>query len=492
MTSSRLTKIIATIGPASSDPKVISGLIEAGVNVFRINCSHSDLTTRAALISSIKECSQRLQKNVGILLDLQGPKIRVGDLEDGEIQLNEGDKVIITTKEIVGNSKKIHIKKFSEVIDSLESSHKLLLDDGLIELRVLKRLNDSEIECEIIFGGKLKNSKGVNFPDSDLKKVNPLTEKDLVDLKHGIENNVALIALSFVRSAKDIELIKSYIPEDSLVKIIAKIEKPQALNNLDSILNVADGIMVARGDLGVEIPYEQLPAIQKQMIQKANDNNVLVITATQMLESMVSSPRPTRAEVTDVANSIFDGTDAIMLSAETASGKYPVLTVETMHKIALEAEAVSPRYRHDVKSVQENIARSACDLAERVKATAIAAFTLSGKTAICVSKQRPPVKVIALTQKEVVSHQLNLYWGITPIKLMEVTKTDDMMMVVEKELVENKLVKKGDIVIITGGMPISDRGETNFIKIHRCEGKYEPSAEYCKLINDKKELSSKS
>ncbi len=472
MSISRLTKIIATLGPSSWDPKTIESLINAGTNVFRINCSHSNIDSRTELIKTIRDIAGKLNKRIGILLDLQGPKIRVGKLTNDQITISEKKRLIITSEEVIGTEEKFQVVNIDEIIDDLKEGHRLLLDDGLFELKFLKKVDTKNIECEVVFGGVLKNGKGVNFPDSDLKNIKALTDKDLRDLKHGLENNVSLIALSFIRSAKDIELIKSYIPKESMVKIIAKIEKPQALTDLDRILEVVDGIMVARGDLGVEIPYEKLPAIQKKIIQSANNKNVLVITATQMLESMINSPRPTRAEVTDVANAIFDGTDAIMLSGETASGKYPVLSVKTMHKIALEAETVAPRIRHDGFSVQENLARSACELADRVKATAIVSFTLSGKTAILASKQRPPVKVIALTQKEVVSGQLSLYWGITPLLMTDVSDTETMMKLVEKALSDNDLVKKDDIIIVTGGLPISARGESNFMKIHRCEGKF--------------------
>lgn len=471
MQSSRLTKIIATLGPASWDPVNIEALANAGANVFRINCSHSDINTRTDLINTIREIAVKLDKRIGILLDLQGPKIRVGKVTDNQIVLKEKKKVIVTSEEMLGNEEKFRVVNLDQIIDDLKEGNRLLLDDGLLELRLLKKIDKKNIECEIVFGGVLKNGKGVNFPDSHLRNIDALTEKDLKDLKHGLENKVSLIALSFVRSAEDIKLIKSYIPKESMVKIIAKIEKPQALDELDSILKVSDGIMVARGDLGVEIAYEKLPALQKKIIQKANDANVLVITATQMLESMINSPRPTRAEVTDVANSIFDGTDAIMLSGETASGKFPVLAVETMHKIALEAESVAPRVRHDAVSVQENLARSACELAERVKATAIASFTLSGKTAILISKQRPPVKVIALTQNEIISGQLSLFWGITPLLLTDVYDTEAMMDLVEKSLLEKEVVKPGDSIIVTGGLPIAARGESNFVKIHKCVGK---------------------
>lgn len=468
----RLTKIVATIGPASSDPKVIRDLIKAGTNVFRINCSHSDFKTREYVIKTIRKCSRNLKKTIGILLDLQGPKIRVGKLNDSAVILKDGKNVILTSKEVLGTEEKIHIVSFNELVNSIKPSHRVLLDDGLIELLVLKKLGKKSVKCKIVYGGLLKDGKGVNCPDSDLKHIASLTKKDIQDLKHGLNCGVDLIALSFVRSASDILALKKLLPKKSVIKVIAKIEKPQAINDIKNILSVSDGIMVARGDLGVELPPEKLPSIQKQLIQKANENNVLVITATQMLESMIHSPKPTRAEVSDVANAIFDGTDAIMLSGETASGKYPALAVETMHKIALEAEAVAPRFRHAVKTNQENLARSACELAERVKATAIASFTLSGNTAKLVSKQRPPVKVIALTQNEVVSRQLSLCWGITPLLLVEVHDTETMMKLVEKTLFKHKLIKKGDIVIVTGGLPIAARGESNFVKIHRCEEKF--------------------
>jgi len=470
--TSRLTKIISTIGPASQEPDTIGKLIDAGTNVFRINCSHSDLPVREKVIKHIRELSIKAKREIGILLDLQGPKIRVGKLKDGSINLRDRKNVFLTAENIIGTEEKFYVIHFEQIINSLKAGHRILLNDGIIELRVHKILDKKNIECEIIFGGELNDGKGVNFPDTLLKDVPSITEKDIEDLKHGLSAGIDLVALSFVRSAQDIVTLRNYFPKNSIIKIIAKIEKPQAIDDLDNILKASDGIMVARGDLGVELPYEQLPAIQKRIIQKANQNNVLVITATQMLESMINSPRPTRAELSDVANAIFDGTDAIMLSGETAVGKYPALAVQTMHKVALAAEGVAPRYRHDVSSVQENLARITCELAERVKATAIATFTLSGKTANLVSKQRPPVKVIALTQNEVVSRQLSLYWGITPILLTDVTDTETMMYLVEKTLMEKGFIKKGDLVIVTGGLPIAARGESNFIKIHKCEGKF--------------------
>ncbi len=472
MPQSRLTKIIATIGPASCSPEVIKGLIEAGANVFRINCSHSDFQGRVDVIKYIREHSKVLKKRIAILLDLQGPKIRVGKLKSGSALLKDGKIVVLTTQNIEGTQEKLPILNFTNIIGCLKPSQRVLLNDGIIELKVLHKIDEYNIGCQIVYGGELYDGKGVNFPDSELKNVAALTEKDKEDLKHGLEHGVDLVALSFVRSADDVKVLRGLLPEGSRVKLIAKIEKPQAINDLDNILKVSDGIMVARGDLGVELSYEKLPAIQKQIIQKANENNVLVITATEMLESMIHSPRPTRAELSDVANAIFDGTDATMLSGETAIGKYPILAVQTMHNIAVATEEVAPRFRHDVTTVQENLARSACELAERVKATAIATFTLSGNTANLVSKQRPPVKVIALTQNEIVSRQLSLWWGITPILMMDISDTETMMKLVEKTLIENEIVKHGDIVIVTGGLPIAARGESNFVKIHRCEGKY--------------------
>ena len=322
----RLTKIIATIGPASNEPEVITRLIEAGADVFRLNCSHSDKATREKTIKIIREASSKLKREIGILLDLQGPKIRVGKLRNGSVLLMDKKKIILTVENILGTSEKFQIVHFEKIIDSLEPAHRVLLDDGKIELSVIKKLNQNEMECQVIYGGELKDGKGVNLPDSDLRSIAPLTEKDIDDLKHGIDKEVDFIALSFVRTAKDIVDLKKMLPQKSFIKVIAKIEKPQAVNDLDNILSVSDGIMVARGDLGVEMQPEKLPAVQKKLIQSANDKNVLVITATQMLESMINSPKPTRAEVSDVANAIFDGTDAIMLSAETASGKYPVLS----------------------------------------------------------------------------------------------------------------------------------------------------------------------
>lgn len=468
MPETRLTKIIATVGPASYDPRVISDLIAAGVDVFRINCSHTDLSMRTSVIKTIRDASKLLAKEVGILVDLQGPKIRVGKLKGGKILLKEKSDVVLTSADIEGTPEKFQIVNFEKLIGSLNSGEKVLLDDGLIELKILKILDDENVLCNVRYEGELKNGKGVNFPDSNLKALPALTSKDLEDVEHAIKENIELIALSFVRSQDDIKTLKERFPKNLKTKIIAKIEKPQALQDIENILKVTDGIMIARGDLGVEIAYEQLPALQKKIIHQANEHNVLVITATQMLESMIHSPRPTRAELSDVANAIFDGTDAIMLSGETAVGRYPILTVQTMHKLAVATEAVAPRLRHEARTMLENLARSACELAERVKASAIASFTSSGRTAMLVSKQRPPVKVIALTQDIMVSRQLALCWGIIPVVLTEVSDTESMMEFVGKKLLEENLVKKGETIVITGGMPIAARGESNFIKVHRC------------------------
>lgn len=471
MPSSRLTKIIATIGPATSSHEVLEKLVLAGVNVFRINCSHTDLSTRSLVIRLIRDLSKKFDKAIGIVVDIQGPKIRVGKIKDGIVQLQEGSEVTLTTEALIGTDKKIHIVGFDKIIGSLKSGEKILLNDGLIELKVKKVSGAQEVLCHVVYGGELKDGKGANFPDSNLKAVPLLTDKDIEDIKHAISEDIELLAVSFVRSGDDFKEIKKHLPKDSKIKVIAKIEKPQAIEDIDNILKVFDGIMVARGDLGVELPYENLPAIQKQVIQKANENNVLVITATQMLESMIHSPRPTRAELSDVANAIFDGSDAIMLSGETAVGKYPVLAVETMHKIALATEAVAPRQRHEAKTVQESIARSACALAERIKASAVVSFTSSGKTAMLISKQRPPVKVIALTQEEIISRQLAICWGVNPVLLNKVSETEAMMGIVEKTLVDGNIINKGETIVITGGMPIAERGDTNFIKVHKCEGK---------------------
>ncbi|MBI1857694.1 MAG: pyruvate kinase [Candidatus Melainabacteria bacterium] len=475
MPTSRLTKIIATLGPASTDPKTISDLIKAGVNVFRINCSHTDPETRSNVIRIIRNEAKKQGRVIGVLVDLQGPKIRVGKLKDGCIHLLDDSELVLTSEQMLGNANKFQVVNFDKIISCLKPSERILLNDGLIELKITDVMDKKNVKCKVIYGGELKDGKGINFPDSNLKDVPALTEKDIEDLKHAQKEEAELIALSFVRSAEDVKAVRKYFAKDSKIKVIAKIEKPQAIEDMDNILKAFDGIMVARGDLGVELSYEKLPAIQKQIIQKANEGNVLVITATQMLESMIHSPRPTRAELSDVANAIFDGSDAIMLSGETAVGKYPVLAVETMHKVAVEAERVAPRHRHEAKTVQESIARSACALAERIKATAIVSFTSSGKTALLVSKQRPPVKVIALTQDQMVGRQVALYWGITPLFLTEVSDTEAMMGIVEKALLDAKMVELGDTVVITAGMPIAARGDTNFIKIHKCEGLFHPN-----------------
>ncbi|MBT4365407.1 MAG: pyruvate kinase [Desulfobacterales bacterium] len=465
------TKIIGTIGPASSEKQVLEKLIAAGLNVARLNFSHGSYEDHNEVISRIRSISRAMNKPVGILLDLQGPKIRTGKLKDGEpVHLKKNGTVSITTRNIKGTRELISTT-YKKLIDDVKKDEKILLDDGLIELKVISKTDDT-VKCKIIHGGILKENKGINLPGIDVSAPS-LTEKDKKDLKFGIQSGVDYFALSFVRKAEDLKNIKSIIAKQgSDIPVIAKIEKPEAVDNLDEILEVADCIMVARGDLGVELKPEQVPTIQKNIIQKAIKANKPVITATQMLESMTSNPIPTRAEASDVANAIFDGTDAIMLSGETASGKHPVKAVKMMTRIALEAES-SPfmRYNLSFEKDMENlvthaVAQSAVNILHEVDAKAIAAFSISGKTSKFISRQRPNKPVLSFTPLKKIYNRQTLVWGITPVLISAINDAQKLIRASENIIVDKQLVKENDIIVIVTGLALQS-GSTNVIKIHR-------------------------
>ncbi len=461
------TKIIATIGPNSSKPSVISKMIKAGIDAARLNFSHGEYREHEKRIKRIRQASKSAGRHIAIIQDLQGPKIRVGMIENDSVLLRVGDKVTITSRDVLGTSSLIPVT-YSFIVRDLKKGDRVLLDDGKIELKIVKKTADGMI-ARTIRGGVLKSRKGVNLPGARLS-IPALTDKDKQDVLFGLEHGIDYIALSFVRTARDILNLKKYIGNfDVQVPVIAKIEKPEAIDNLDEIIHAADGVMVARGDLGVEMSAEKVPLLQKRIIEACNKAEKPVITATQMLESMIENPQPTRAEASDVANAILDGTDCVMLSGETAVGKYPVQAVEFMARIAEEAEAaIRPRESDaHIAGLGESVAHAACRAAEEQGAKAIVAFTQSGATALLVSKHRPSVPVIAATPSEVVARKVSLYWGVAPLILRTKHTTDDMIKAVEAAMLARRLVRKGDIIVITAGVPVGVPGSTNMLKLHR-------------------------
>ena len=467
----RKTKIIATLGPASNTNSQIKKLILAGMNVARLNMSHGDHGTHAELIKNIREISDHLARPVAIMLDLQGPKIRTGNLFKGNpVELKKNQKFSITTKSIIGNSESVSTS-YLKLPKDVKKHDILLIDDGLIELQVEKKTADTII-CTVLVGGILKEHKGINLPHVSVSAAS-LTSKDQKDVLFGIEHGIDYFALSFVRSAQDcIRLKKILVKHSASIPLIAKIEKPEAYAHIDSILSEVEGIMVARGDLGVEMNIAQVPSIQKTLITKALYSNKIVITATQMLESMCKNPIPTRAEASDVANAIFDGTDAVMLSAETASGLYPVKTVETMVQIAEFAEQscfmhYNLKFEKDPSDlISHAVAQSAVNILHEINACAIVNFSWSGKTAKLISKQRPAHPVYVFTPQEKNYNAMACIWGITPFLIKEYKSSSDLITAAEAFLIKKGLIKKDQLVVIVSGMALIS-GSTNFIKLHR-------------------------
>jgi pyruvate kinase len=477
----RRTKIVCTIGPATISEEKLEQLMREGMNVARLNFSHGTYDEHRQVIERVRAISARLDCAVAILQDLQGPKIRTGALQDGKpVSLIDSTQVTITTRDIVGNGQIISTT-YENLPQDVKPGDRILLDDGLMELRVLSA-NETDVQCLVVHGGVLKEHKGINLPGVAVSSP-ALTEKDRDDLRFGIKHKVDYVALSFVRSPEDIReakhLIRQYTTElyreeeERDIPLIAKIEKPEAVEQLDKILEVADGVMVARGDLGVEMPQEKVPLIQKRIIARCNERGLPVITATQMLESMVTNPRPTRAEVNDVSNSILDGTDAVMLSAETSVGAFPIEAVQMMARIALETEANyyaagQPIHRHH--SLAEAVSHAAHALAEATNVQYIVVFTRSGNSARLISKDRPRVPILAYTPSKHVYYQLALWWGVWPYHIGMRGTTEELIADVEKRLLDDKLVRQGEYVVIMGGMPIASQARTNFVKLHRVEG----------------------
>ncbi len=464
------TKIIATIGPSSSSKSVLRKLISSGMNLARLNFSHGSREEHQKVIKNLRAISMETKKPVGIILDLQGPKIRTGTLKEGKTVFLEKNKTIqITAKQIQG-SVDIISTTYKNLSKDVKKGDKILLDDGLIELKILSKIKDT-VTCKIISGGILKEHKGINLPGVKVSAPS-LTEKDRKDLLFGIKKDVDFFALSFVRKANDLKHIKSVLKKHgSDIPVIAKIEKPEAVDNIDEILKIADAVMVARGDLGVELNPEMVPKIQKQIIYKAILANKPVITATQMLETMTENPIPTRAEASDVANAIYDGTDAVMLSGETALGKYPDKAVKMMARIAAETES-SPFMKYNIQYekgrqdlVTRAVAQSCVNILSEVNAKAIVTFSISGKTSKLISKQRPSSPIYAFSPSKKINNRLSLVWGVIPLLIPPINDTKRIIESGEKIIISNKFAKKNDLIIIVTGLALKS-GSTNLIKIH--------------------------
>lgn len=466
----RRTKIVATIGPSSSSPEMIRALINAGMDVARLNFSHGNYSDHGEVINNIRRISEELNKPITLLQDLQGPKIRVGKLLKEEILVRSGEEIILVPEAQYHGEDNFLPLDYPYVAEEAKEGMQVLVADGLFEFRVL-RIEDKKVICTVIEGGAIKSRKGVNFPNLNLR-LPSLTEKDLMDLDFGLNAGVDWVSLSFVRKADDIRELKKIISDKGfLIPVIAKIEKPQAMDHLEEILNETDGIMVARGDLGVEMSPEKVPMLQKRIIEQCNRKGKPVITATQMLESMIHEPRPTRAEASDVANAIIDGTDAIMLSGETAMGEYPVKAVEMMNRICCDVESKIDFRNYPPTGNSSIIALSlaANHIEHIIDLSCIVVLTTSGRSAAFVAAERPKTPVIAITTDVKVYHSLNLLWGVRPLLVEEHPETmETMQEMAASRLLESGLVKKGDQILLLAGIP-AHPGGTNFIKIHFVE-----------------------
>ena len=466
----RRTKIVATVGPASRGPAVLERLIRAGINVVRLNFSHGEHAQHLEVIREVREISANLGRSVALLQDLSGPKIRTGRVKGDSIELEDGANVVITTDETIEGTPARISTTYDPLPRDVKAGDKILLDDGNLELRVASAAGE-EVTATVVHGGPLKSNKGMNLPGVRLSTP-ALTEKDRKDLAFGLQNRVDYVALSFVRQAVDVELVKELIrTHGASTPVIAKIEKREAVDDLPSILEATDGVMVARGDLGVELSTEEVPTLQKRIIEMANGAGKVVITATQMLESMIENPRPTRAEASDVANAILDGTDGIMLSAETASGRFPVEAVETMARIARYTEehygfrAPARVTGGTVSMVARSLARVASTVAEELDCKLIVAFTESGSTARLVSSYRPRAPIAAITYNDDTYRRLALWWGVVPVKSDFAATTDEMIVRGEELLKRTGLATTGDTILMLAGQSHTT-GATNMLRVH--------------------------
>ena len=464
------TKIVATIGPASESEDILKILFTEGVNVARLNFSHGSHEEHKIKIDRIKKLRKEMDLPIGIMLDTKGPEIRLGEV-DGEVSLEIGDKFILTSEDLVGD-KNIASISYKDLYKDVEVGDRILIDDGLVELLV-KEIEGEKIITEVENSGLISSHKGVNVPGVDIK-LPALTERDIEDIRFGVREDIDFIAASFIRSREDVLAIRRVLEEESdyTTKIISKIESQKAVELIDEIIEVSDGIMVARGDLGVEIETEAVPIVQKEIIKKCNVAGKTVITATQMLDSMIRNPRPTRAETNDVANAVLDGTSAVMLSGETASGKYPVEAVETMRKIIEYTEStidhdeiLENRIKVVENSMTNSIGRSACVIARDLHANAIITATTSGNTSKAIAKFRPETPIIASTPFEKIKNQLSLVWGVRPVKVLNFKDTDNLIDASMEVAVKKGFLKSGDLVVLTAGVPTGIAGSTNLLKI---------------------------
>jgi pyruvate kinase len=466
----RRTKIVCTIGPASASEKVLKGLIQSGMNVARLNFSHGDYNFHKQVIEKIRRIARRLNTPIAILQDLPGPKIRIGPVAENRVRLRVGRPFVLTTRKILGSELAVTVT-FAGLTRAVKKGDQILLGDGEIELEAVQ-VGKHEVKCRVIVGGILGSHKGIHFPKSSLN-IRSLTRRDKQDLAFGIAQKVDFIALSFVRNADDVVYARREMKKHgSTIPIIAKIEKHEALDQIDGILEKVDGIMVARGDLGLEIAPEKIPAMQKMMIRKANNLGKPVITATQMLRSMVQNPRATRAEVADIANAVLDGTDALMLSEETASGDYPLEAVKTMAQVAQETEQIlEPRYQFAgrVKSIPEAISFAAISLARDLHVEAFLIPTSSGSTARMIARYRPQHPIIAISPEPQTVKTLCLVWGVFPVPVKGFQSTDVMFQVAQEKALRLGCVKRGDLVVITAGLPLHQAGTTNLITVKPIE-----------------------
>jgi len=475
-------KIVCTLGPASDTPDVITQLIKAGMNVARLNFSHGTHEYHKKVIENIREASTRLNTPVAILQDLQGIKIRIGLVANEAVQLKTRKTVLLLPggghEEEVSDDRQIFIT-YPNLLTDVEVGNRVLMDDGHIQM-VVKEKTDKGLVAEIKEGGVLKNKKGVNLPDTSIS-ITPFTEKDQADLVFGVEAAVDWVALSFVKSQEDIIKVREFLKErNQTVPLIAKIEKPEAIRNIKGIIEQADGIMIARGDLAVELSPQEVPVLQKELVVKANQAGKVVIVATQMLESMTENMTPTRAEASDVANAVLDGADALMLSAETASGMYPVKAVSVMRQIIEHTEKMTSKLMSEdsefdrislsmkhKKGVPYAIADAACKAADDINSDLIIAFTHSGYTALLLSKNRPKTPVIARTSQTQIMRQMSLFWGVRPFRIRQLNNTEEMIEEIERVLLEASILKQGDTITIVASSPLSIHGKANFIKLHK-------------------------
>ena len=466
------TKIICTLGPASDTEEILSDLIDAGMNVARLNFSHGTHEEHAAKIAKVKKVRDEKKVPIAIMLDTKGPEFRIGTFKDGKITLKDGDPFTFTTEKIEGDQSKVSVS-FGGICEQLNPGDKIILNNGLMILEV-EKVKKPEVICKTIEGGELSNRKSMFFPDKELKMVY-LSEQDKSDIAFGVQQGIDYIACSFVSREQDISDVRNFLKEcgspEGDIEIIAKIESRAGVNNLDEILDVSDGIMVARGDLGVEVPFEELPSIQKTIIHKCRVQGKRSITATEMLESMIKNPRPTRAEISDVANAVYDGSSAIMLSGETAAGAHPVEAVRAMARIATQAEEntnlisyIKPEEYH-IKSLSEALSHSACTLAEDIGAKLIVACTRSGYTAKLVSRFRPMIDIIGMTTDERAYRKLALSWGVIPLMSEEFSSVDVLFHFGKCAAIATGLVKKGDKIVLTGGKPNGKSGNANLINV---------------------------